>query len=60
MIHILKCDELVQMMDEYILKLEELMNKDPIMASELAMASLIATGMWDKNGNYIGLEKLNE
>lgn len=58
--HILKYDELMQMMDEYILKLEELMNKDPIMVSELAMASLIATGMWDENGNYIGLEKLNE
>jgi hypothetical protein len=53
-------EEIIQMMDRHISELKTLMKTDPLTAKELAMQSLIATGMWDEYGHYIGLEKLNE
>lgn len=53
-------EEIIQMMDRHISELKTLMKTDPLTAKELAMQSLIATGMWDEYGHYIGLEKLDE
>ena len=53
-------EETVQMIDVYISKLKKLAEINPLMAKESAKKSLIATGMWDEDGHYIGLEKLNK
>ena len=41
-------------------ELKELMKTNPSLAKERALKSLLATGMCDEDGNFIGLEKLNE
>lgn len=53
-------DDIIQMMDDYISELKELMKTNPSLAKERALKSLLATGMCDEDGNFIGLEKLNE
>ena len=53
-------DDIIQMMDDYIFELKELMKTNPSLAKEKALKSLLATGMYDEDGNFIGLEKLNE
>lgn len=53
-------DDIIQMMDDYISELKELMKTNPSLAKEKALKSLLATGMCDEDGNFIGLEKLNE
>lgn len=52
-------DELLGMMDDYILELKKLAKTEPQKAKDMALQSLIATGMWSADGSYIGLEKLN-
>ena len=59
-IHNPNYEEIIQMMDRYITELKNLGKTDPLTAKTLATQSLIATGMWDESGHYIGLEKLNE
>lgn len=53
-------DDIIQMMDDYISELKELMKTNPSLAKERALKSLLETGMCDEDGNFIGLEKLNE
>lgn len=53
-------DDIIQMMDDYISELKELMKTNPSLAKEKALESLLASGMCDEDGNFIGLEKLNE
>lgn len=53
-------DDIIQMMDDYIFELKELMKTNPSLAKEKALKSLLATDMCDEDGNFIGLEKLNE
>ena len=53
-------DDIIQMMDDYISELKELMKTNPSLAKERALKSLLATGMCDEDGNFIGLKKLNE
>ncbi len=53
-------DKLFEKISEYIGRLSALASIDPYQTKSDAMESLIETGMWDKDGHYIGLEKLNE
>ena len=53
-------DKLFEKVSEYIGRLSALASIDPYQTKSDAMESLIETGMWDKDGNYVGLEKLNE
>ena len=53
-------DKLFEKISEYIGRLSALASIDPYQTKSDAMESLIETGMWNKDGNYVGLEKLSQ
>ena len=53
-------EEYIQAMDNYIIELKKLKETDPALAKQKALKSLIAGGMCDKDGHFIGLEQLNK
>ena len=52
--------EYIQAMDDYIAELKELKETNPALAKQKALKSLMATGMWDEDGHFMGVEQLNK